>query len=84
MIYHKLTPDEEKVIIEDKIKEISKDYSKPIVTQVVKFDKFYEAEEYHQDFVKRNPNQGYVKGESIPRRERTLAKVKDLVKSDLK
>jgi len=49
-----------------------------------KIDKFYEAEEYHQDFVKRNPNQGYVKGESIPRRERTLAKVKDLVKSDLK
>jgi len=76
--------DEEKVIIEDKIKEISKDYSKPIATQVVKFDKFYEAEEYHQDFVKRNPNQGYVRGESIPRRERTLAKVKDLVKSGLK
>lgn len=70
----------EKTIIEDKIKEISKEYTKPIATQVVKFDKFYEAEAYHQDFVKRNPNQGYVRAESIPRRERTLAKVRDLVK----
>nr|HMU03382.1 peptide-methionine (S)-S-oxide reductase MsrA [Saprospiraceae bacterium] len=72
--------DTEKAIIEAKIAEVSKDYSKPIATQVVKFEKFYEAEEYHQDFVKRNPNQGYVRAESIPRRERTLAKVKDLVK----
>jgi peptide-methionine (S)-S-oxide reductase len=72
--------DAEKVIIDEKIKEITKAYAKPIATQVVKFDKFYQAEDYHQDFVKRNPNQGYVRSESIPRRERTLAKVKDLVK----
>ena len=70
----------EKQLIEDKIKEISSEYKKPIATQVVPFVKFWEAEEYHQDFVKRNPNQGYVRGESIPRRKRTLAKVKDLVK----
>ncbi len=74
--------EEEKTIFTAKIAEIAKEYSKPIATQVVPFDKFYEAEEYHQDFVKRNPNQGYVKAESIPRRERTLAKVKDLVKSN--
>ena len=78
------TNDVEKSIIEEKIKEISKEYSQPIATQVVKFEKFYEAEAYHQDFVKRNPNQGYVRGESIPRRERTLAKVKDLVKEEIK
>ncbi len=72
--------DEEKSIIDQKIKEISSEYNKPIATQVVPVQKFWEAEEYHQDFVKRNPNQGYVRAESIPRRERTLAKVKDLVK----
>ncbi len=72
--------DAEKAIIEDKIAEITPEYSNPIATQVVPFEKFWEAEEYHQDFVKRNPNQGYVKAESIPRRERTLEKVKDLVK----
>lgn len=74
------TNDEEKTIITTKIKEITKEYTKPIATQVVKFDKFYQAEDYHQDFVQRNPNQGYVRAESIPRRERTFAKVKDLLK----
>ncbi len=74
------TNDEEKTIITTKIKELEKEYTKPIATQVVKFDKFYQAEDYHQDFVQRNPNQGYVRAESIPRRERTFAKVKDLLK----
>jgi peptide-methionine (S)-S-oxide reductase len=70
----------EKTTIEAKKKEIAGEYDDPIATQVAKFDTFYLAEDYHQDFVKRNPNQGYVRTESIPRRERTLAKVKDLVK----
>jgi peptide-methionine (S)-S-oxide reductase len=74
--------DAEKAILSAKIAELAKEYSKPIATQVVPFEKFYEAEEYHQDFVKRNPNQGYVRAESIPRRERTLAKVKDLLKQN--
>ena len=73
--------DAEKAIIEEKIRELAVEYNKPIATQVVKFDKFYQAEDYHQDFVRRNPNQPYVRAESIPRRERTLAKVKDLVKN---
>ncbi|MFZ1750647.1 MAG: peptide-methionine (S)-S-oxide reductase MsrA [Saprospiraceae bacterium] len=76
------TNETEKQVIEQKIKEISAEYSKPIATQVVKYDTFWEAEEYHQDFVARNPNQGYVRAESIPRKIRTLAKVKDLVKDN--
>jgi len=30
-------------------------YEKPIVTEVLKASKFYKAEEYHQDYSKRNP-----------------------------
>jgi peptide methionine sulfoxide reductase msrA/msrB len=30
-------------------------FNKPIVTEIVKFTKFYEAEAYHQDYYKRNP-----------------------------
>ena len=74
------TDGEEKQVILEKIKALSKEYEDPIATQVIKFEKFYEAEDYHQDFVKRNPNQGYVRYESIPRRNRTLDKVQDLVK----
>lgn len=72
--------DTEKVTIENKITELASEYSKPIVTEIVLFDKFYEAEEEHQNFVRRHPFQGYVLYESIPRKKRTLEKVKDLVK----
>ena len=31
-------------------------YDKPIATQVVPLDKFYEAEAYHQNYLAHNPN----------------------------
>lgn len=34
-------------------------WPKPIVTEVVPAGVFYEAEEYHQDYFARNPEQGY-------------------------
>ena len=59
----------EKKIIEDKIKELTanKVFANPIVTEVKPVMDFYEAEDYHQDYVKLNPNQPYVRGVSIPR-----------------
>jgi peptide-methionine (S)-S-oxide reductase len=59
----------EKSIIEDKIKEltVNKVFSNSIVTEVKPVSDFYEAELYHQDYVKKNPNQPYVKGVSLPR-----------------
>jgi peptide-methionine (S)-S-oxide reductase len=59
----------EKKIIEDKIKELTdkKVFANPIVTEVKPVSDFYEAEEYHQDYVKHNPDQPYVKGVSVPR-----------------
>ncbi|UQD56627.1 peptide-methionine (S)-S-oxide reductase MsrA [Flavobacterium sp. K5-23] len=59
----------EKKVILDKIKELTdiKVFPNPIVTEVKPIADFYEAEEYHQNYVKRNPNQSYVKAVSIPR-----------------
>ncbi|WP_366184378.1 peptide-methionine (S)-S-oxide reductase MsrA [Flavobacterium ovatum] len=60
---------DEKKIINDKIAVLTaaKVFAMPIVTEVKPVSAFYEAEDYHQDYVKHNPNQGYVKGVSIPR-----------------
>ncbi|MDQ3673395.1 MAG: peptide-methionine (S)-S-oxide reductase MsrA [Gemmatimonadota bacterium] len=38
----------------------AKFFPKPIVTQVVKLKAFYPAEEYHQDYMVKNPNQPYI------------------------
>lgn len=35
--------------------EKTKRFSKPIVTAIRKFERFYPAEEYHQDYYKKNP-----------------------------
>lgn len=49
--------DEEKRLAEESKSaiELSKRFTEPIVTQVVKTSTFYPAEEYHQDFYKKNP-----------------------------
>ena len=39
--------------------EMGKLWKNPIVTQLVPLDKFYKAEEYHQNYFKNNPGQGY-------------------------
>lgn len=50
--------DEDKAIIDAKISEIQKRYVLPVVTEVKKLENFYEAEDYHQKYLKKNPN-GY-------------------------
>ncbi len=43
------------------IREIEQErlWDDPIVTQLVPFEKFYMAEDYHQEYFKKNPYQGY-------------------------
>lgn len=36
-------------------------WKNPIVTEVVPFEKFYSAEDYHQNYFRNNPNQGYCR-----------------------
>ena len=33
----------------------------PVVTEVVPFEQLYQAEEYHRDYFRRNPNQSYCR-----------------------
>jgi len=54
IFYH----DEEQRRLAEKSKEDlgkSGKFNKPIVTEIIKFTKFYEAEEYHQDYYRKNP-----------------------------
>lgn len=36
-------------------------WKNPIVTEIVPFEKFYPAEDYHQNYYRNNPNQGYCR-----------------------
>lgn len=59
-----------------------KTFDKPIVTEVKKFEKFWPAEAYHQDFEKRNPNQPYVRNVSVPRLNKFQKKFPELLKEE--
>ena len=73
---------EQKRVAEAYIKQLdeAKVFKKPIVTQVVELKGFYPAEEYHQDFVKRNPGNGYVIQNAIPKIQKTRKEFPDLLK----
>lgn len=71
---------EEKDIAEAAKAAIAKDYKKTIVTEIVPFEKFWKAEDYHQNYEKLNPNQPYVRSVSIPRLNRFKAKFPELLK----
>ena len=42
-------------------------YRSPVVTELLPLDKYAAAEDYHQDFFERNPNQGYCMAVAAPK-----------------
>ena len=50
--------EEDKQVIIKTLKEEEKNNDKPIVTEVERLKVYYKAEEYHQDYLKKNPG-GY-------------------------
>ena len=73
--------DTEKQIIDKKIAELNKQLAPDKVAAEVKaFEKFWIAEDYHQDYEKLHPNQSYIRAVSIPRLNRFKAKFPALLK----
>ncbi len=74
VFYHDL---EQKNIAEKMISELNQSgkYNSKIVTEVTKLDKFYPAEEYHQNYFLNNPNQGYCNAVVRPKVDKFLLKV---------
>ncbi|MGE3466992.1 MAG: peptide-methionine (S)-S-oxide reductase MsrA [Pyrinomonadaceae bacterium] len=56
----------------------SKVFEKPVATQVTPLTKFYDAEEYHQNYLVRNPTQPYIVIHDMPKLEALKAKFPDL------
>ena len=51
------------------IDELTKDnaFGNPIVTELLPLTHYFPAEQYHQDFFERNPNQGYCMAVAAPK-----------------
>jgi peptide-methionine (S)-S-oxide reductase len=57
-------------------------FSAPIITAIEPFKNFYAAEDYHQNYYKNNPNQGYCYYVIKPKLEKFNKVFKDKAKKD--
>lgn len=71
--------EDEKAAAQSVINEVQQVYDEPIVTELIPFEQFYKAEEYHQDYYKNNSEAGYCQVVIDPK----LKKFKQLFKDKL-
>lgn len=76
---------EEKKIINDKIKALYQENKNRIVAaEVMPFQKFWLGEEYHQNYERLHPDNSYIQNVSIPRLKKFQKKYPELLKENSK
>ena len=78
--------EQEKKLIQEYISllENKKLFNNKIVTQILPFEVFYYAEEYHQNYERLNPKDPYVRNVSVPRINRFKKLYPELLKESFK
>ena len=66
IFYHSPTQQAEAATVVREI-EAAKVWDASVVTEIVPLDRFYPAEEYHRDYFRRNPGQGYCRAVIAPK-----------------
>ncbi|CAM4224669.1 peptide-methionine (S)-S-oxide reductase MsrA [Gillisia hiemivivida] len=72
--------DEQKEIINTVSTEVAKNYDKPLAAEILPFQKFWVAEDYHQNYERLHPENPYIQNVSIPRYNRFKKKFPKLLK----
>lgn len=70
----------QKKAAEDFIKKIDTDKSRPVVTEVVPFEEFYEAEDYHKNYYENHKDQPYCQLVISPKLEKLKSHFQELLK----
>ncbi len=63
------TSPHQQTVAQDLIREMSQDkhFGVPVVTEVLPLTNYWPAEDYHQDFFEKNPDQGYCMAVAAPK-----------------
>ncbi len=73
--------DSEKKIIDEKIAALNKQLDgDKVAAQILPFQKFWDAEAYHQNYERNNPGNPYIQNVSIPRINKFKEKFPELLK----
>lgn len=79
IFYHTENQKEEAEKIKNQIED-EHVYDSKIVTEIIPFENFYKAEDYHQDFYAKNPEYGYCKVIIDPKIKKLLREFKETVR----
>lgn len=74
--------EEQKQIIIKKKEALAKKLNATVAAEVSPFQKFWVAEDYHQNYERLHPNNSYIQNVSIPRLNRFKAKFPELIKKN--
>ena len=74
--------EEQKTEARDFMKKLAdeKEFSNPIMTELKPLDKFYKAEDYHQSYYAKNPNQPYCQLVITPKMDKFYRRYQALLK----
>ena len=73
---------EQKDIILKKKAALAKQLGEPVAAEIYPFQKFWIAEDYHQDYEQLNPDNPYIQNVSIPRLNNFKRKMPDVLKNN--
>lgn len=80
IFYHNEQQKEKAIAYKKQLDESGK-FKNPIVTEITAFEKFYPAEEYHQDYFKLNPNAQYCQYVIRPKLDKFRSQFADKLKN---
>jgi peptide-methionine (S)-S-oxide reductase len=74
----------EKQLVENYIKQLNSSgkYKSRIAVQVIPYTQFWTAEDYHQNYIVKNPHGGYVQNYSIPEVRKVQKQFPSLIKAN--
>jgi peptide-methionine (S)-S-oxide reductase len=72
IFYHS---DAQRTVAEQSKAAAQKELAAPIVTEIVSLKKFYPAEDYHQDYFRKNPSNAYCQATIPPKLKKFKAKL---------
>jgi len=73
--------EDEKKTIDNKVASLTKEGYK-VASEIKAFEKFWMGEDYHQNYERLHPDNGYIKAVSIPRLNKFKKKFPELLKSE--
>lgn len=83
VFYHN---EEQEKAVREYVKKLEREgkFRDPVVTELVPYEKFYEAENYHQDYYALNPDNSYVRAVSRPKVKKFEKEFRDYLKEAYK